>query len=157
MQTVQTYWERANFYAVPPATENRERIVDPSIVVTKNILDGRGNIIMPAGKVVNPLHMKPFGMRLVVFNPNREVEVEWVSALPPAPGLKDIFMITELDRDKGWDHFNSIEDALDSPVYLITQDVHSRYDIRNSPTLVTADDSNFIVTEYAVPEAPKEP
>lgn len=155
-QTVQTYWERARFYTIPPATEDRTRTIDPSIAVTKDIVDGRGNVILPAGKVVNPLHMRPFGMRLVVFNPNIEAEVVWAKSLPEQPGLRDIFMITELDRSKGWDHFNEVEDQLDSQVFTLTQDIYSRFDIRFSPTLVTADDNNFIVSEIYLPTPPRE-
>lgn len=156
-QTVATYWQRARFYSVTPANEDRTRTIDPSMVVTREIVDGRGNVIMPIGKVVNPLQMRPFGMRLVIFNPNLEHEVQWAKGLEPVPGLKDMFIITEVNRQKGWDHFNDVEDALDHPVYLLTQDVHSRFEIEHTPSIVTADEEAFIVREFSLAKARGEP
>lgn len=155
-ETVDTYWNRADFYSVPPAKEERSRKIDPSVIVNTDIVDGKGGVIMPAGTIVNPLHMRPFSMRLVIFNPNIEDEVGWASTLPAEQGIRDIFIITEVNRDGGWDHFTSIEDALDRPAYLMTQDVHERYDIRFTPSTVTADSDHFIVHEFALSQQ-KEP
>ena len=147
-ETIRTYWERADFISLTPAPDESRRLIDPSIVVPDGLRDANGKEILPPGSVINPLDMLPFNMRLVIFNPNRKAEMEWVGSLEKAPGLNTIYMATELDRESGWDHLEEVESGLDSAVYLLTPDVSTRFELRHTPSLVTSDGRHFVVDEF---------
>jgi len=153
-ETVRTYWKRAKFITLPPATTEQQREIDPSVYVAKDIRDPKGSLLAQAGTVINPLGLRPFTLRMVIFNPTRKAEVEWVKNLPPAPGRQDVFIATQIDRAAGWDHLVEIQDLLDQPVYLLQSDVQQRFEIRRTPTVVTSTKTRFVVTEYAPQKAP---
>ena len=155
-QTVKTYWERASFTTLTPAKEASRRLVDPSVVVAQGLKDSKGNTVLPEGTVINPLELRPFTLRLVIFNPNRKAEVEWVNSLEPAPALQTVYMVTELSRDNGWEQLETIENKLDSAVFMLKPDVRSRFELRHTPSLVTADGLHFVVDEFAPKEASRD-
>ncbi|NLC21306.1 MAG: hypothetical protein GX771_05250 [Halomonadaceae bacterium] len=149
-ETVDTYWQRAEFVALKPAMEDERKVIDPSFVLNDDIRDINDVVLVPAGSVINPLQMRPFTLRLIVFDPTRQAEVDWASSLEPAPGLEDMFIASEIDRDAGWEGFESLEDQLDSPVYLLQPDIRSRFQLQNTPSLVTSESFHFVVEEVAV-------
>jgi conjugal transfer pilus assembly protein TraW len=150
-ETVKTYWERASFTELAAAERPSRRTIDPTVVVARALKDRDGNVIVPAGAKINPLDMRPFTLRLVVFNPTRKSELNWVKSLEPVPGIEDMYLATAIDRDDGWKHLERIEDALDAPVFLLKPDIRDRFGLRSTPSLVTAEERHFVVEEL-VPE-----
>lgn len=168
-EAMKRFWTNQTFDALPLARESVTRVLDPSIHVVADINDANGNPVRRAGDVVNPLDMRPFTSVLVVFNPTREEEMAAVLAkvarLREKGYGKFIYMATALDRssaydDKdmgpGWGHYEAVCDRLDSHVYLLTPEVKERWDIRVTPTFVTADNAakRFLIEEVA-PERAK--
>lgn len=147
-QTVKTYWERATFTELAAAGKPSRRVIDPTVVIARAMKDPKGNVIVPAGTKFNPLDMRAFTLRVVVFNPTRKAEVDWVKQLAPVPGIEDMYLITALDRADGWKQLESIENALDAPVYLLQPDIRQRFELRSTPSVVTADKRHFIVEEF---------
>jgi conjugal transfer pilus assembly protein TraW len=149
-ETIDTYWQRADFIPLMAATENERKVIDPSFVLNEDIRGANDALIVQAGTVINPLQLRPFTLRLIIFNPTREAEVEWAASLESAPGLDDMFIATEIDRDAGWEGFESLEDRLDEPVYLLQPDLRSRFQLQKTPSLVTSESYRFVVEEVAV-------
>lgn len=158
------FWSNQTFDELPLAQKSVTRLLDPSIQVVADINDANGNPIRRAGEVVNPLDSRPFESVLVIFNPTREEEMETVATkvkLLRAQGYgKFIYMATAIDRSKshedkelgaGWKHYEAVCDRLDSHVYMLTSEVKDRWDVRVTPTFVTADNKakHFIIEELA--------
>lgn len=149
-QTIATYWERATFTALSPAVEAATRLIDPTFIVNQPIPDANGNVLVEAGTRINPLDMQPFTLRLIVFNPTREEEVDWALSLDPLAGKQDMLIATEMNRQAGWDGFEALEDTFDAPVYMLQPDVRRQFQLRRTPSLVTASRDQFIVEELFV-------
>lgn len=163
-EAMKRFWTNQTFDELPLAEKSIRRVLDPSIHVVADINDANGNPVRRAGEVVNPLEARPFNSVLVIFNPKREVEMEAVLdkvKLLRAEGFTQfIYMATAFDRSKagedktlgpGWGHYEAVCDRLDSHVFLLTSEVKDRWDIRATPTFVTADNTakRFIIEEIA--------
>lgn len=77
----QAYAERPQGVHLPRATQNRIYYVDPSLTVPNDIKDHEGRIIRRAGTTVNPLDYVILSKRLLFFDGNDPVQVEWARAL----------------------------------------------------------------------------
>ena len=53
---------------------------DPSIVVSENITDAKGNILVPAGTRQNPLSVVSLSKHLLFFDGRDESQVDWARA-----------------------------------------------------------------------------
>lgn len=147
-KTIETFWQRATFERLPRAKNTMTRMVDPRVRVQSDIKDGKGNVITPAGTIINPLDLMPFNMRLIVLNPNIEDEVNWLAHLDQAPeGVRDIIMFTEADRERAWKQIEELSEKVKRPIYQLTPDVRKRFSIKMTPSVVTADEAFFIVHE----------
>ena len=167
-KAIERFWLKQNFNELPKAVKARTREVDPSVVVTKDIAAADGSVFARAGEVINPLcdlrmecqpGTRPFTQAVVVFDPQDKKQMALLAkALPKIrqePGVQRItFIATALDKDKGWDSYKSVSDQIDSPVYLLTPDLISRFELEHTPTVITAKNRMFIVREL-VEEADK--
>ena len=167
-KAIERFWLKQNFNELPKAIKARTREVDPSVVVTKDIAAADGSVFARAGEVINPLcdlrmecqpGTRPFTQAVVVFDPQDKKQIALLAkALPKIrqePGVQRItFIATALDKDKGWDSYKSVSDQIDSPVYLLTPDLISRFELEHTPTVITAKNRMFIVREL-VEEADK--
>lgn len=52
-------------------------LYDPSMVSSQDITDGRGKVIVPAGKKVNPLEMARLGDSLLFFDGSKQTHIDW--------------------------------------------------------------------------------
>ena len=163
-EAMKRFWTNQTFDELPLAQKSVTRVLDPSIHVVADINDANGNPIRRAGDVVNPLDARPFESVLVIFNPTREAEMEAVEEkvnLLRAQGYsKFIYMATAIDRSRskedkelgaGWGQYEAVCDRLDSHVFMLTSEVKERWDVRVTPTFVTADNQvkKFIIEEVA--------
>lgn len=164
VEAMKRFWTNQIFDELPLAEKSVRRVLDPSIHVVADINDANGNPVRRAGEVVNPLEARPFNSVLVIFNPKHEAEMEAVLdkvKLLRAEGFTQfIYMATAFDRSKvgedktlgpGWWHYEAVCDRLNSHVFLLTPEVKDRWDVRATPTFVTADNTakRFIIEEVA--------
>ena len=164
-EAMKRFWTNQTFDELPLAEKSVRRVLDPSIHVVADINDANGNPVRRAGEVVNPLEARPFNSVLVIFNPKREAEMEAVLdkvKLLRAEGFTQfIYLATAFDRSKagedktlgpGWWHYEAVCDRLNSHVFLLTPEVKDRWDVRATPTFVTADNTakRFIIEEVAL-------
>jgi conjugal transfer pilus assembly protein TraW len=151
-RAIARWWERARFEHLYPATEARERVIDPTFEVYRDIRSPNGDYVARAGERINPLDKLPFSLRLVIFDATAPEQVRMARALGEEPGgLRPVYIATRFDRDAGWDGFNSVEDALNDPVYLLTPDLRQRFSLDRVPSTVEARGRVFIVREFPPP------
>ncbi|WP_429185543.1 TrbC family F-type conjugative pilus assembly protein [Aeromonas veronii] len=162
-QAIARFWSKQKFNELPKATKTRTREVDPSVVVTKDIAAADGSVFARAGEVINPLcdlrmecqpGTRPFTQAVVVFDPQDKKQMALLSKELPKirqeTGVQKVtFIATALDKEKGWDSYKSVSDQFDAPVYLLTPDLISRFELEHTPTVITAKHRKFIVRELA--------
>ncbi|WP_075881775.1 TrbC family F-type conjugative pilus assembly protein [Vreelandella massiliensis] len=155
---IDRFWPRQNEQLIwkPTVKEAETRRIDPSVTVVQDIVDGRGNVLTPAGTKINPLDQMPFDIALVVFDGDDEGQLEIAyergRELERQEGIHQVmYLMTHFDTLKGWDGYEAISDTLDRHVYLLTPDVEKRFEIERVPSIVTADDTHFIVEEVVPP------
>ena len=143
------FWEHAEFYNLPEATEDRERLIDPSVTAPRDVTAPDGTLIVRAGQHINPLDRLPFTQRLVVFDATSPAQVEFALRLGKEASPRRVtYIATRLDREFGWEGLDKIETALNAPVYLLTPDLRDRFQLERSPCMVEAKGKAFVVREY---------
>lgn len=157
---VDRFWTRQDEQLIwkPVTREPRIRRIDPSVTVVRDIKDAEGNMLTPAGTEINPLDQMPFDIALVIFDGDDlgqlEVARERGRELERTSGIREVmYLMTHFDSLEGWDGYEAISDTLDRHVYLLTPDVDTRFEIERVPSVVTADDTHFIVEEIVPPTA----
>lgn len=162
-QAIERFWTKQTFNELPTATRARTREIDPSVMITSDISTPDGTILAHAGDVINPLcdikevckpGTRPFTQALVIFNPLDKKQMglleKKLSEIKREPGVQRItYIATVLDKDKGWDSYKDVTKHFDSPVYLLTPDLVSRFQLEYTPAVVTSKNKMFLVRELA--------
>jgi conjugal transfer pilus assembly protein TraW len=145
------YWQRAAFETLPPVTEARERMIDPTVTASADLVLPDGTPMIHAGDTVNPLEHLPFTQRLVIFDASDPRQVETARRLGQTAGARrPLYLATALERARGWEGLRTVEDRLDEPVYLLTPDVRTRFALERVPSMVETRGRVFAVTEVPV-------
>jgi len=151
------FWQKQQFNELPPAKVSRTRTLDPSLVVTADIKDADGKVLVAQGTAINPLDVRDFNEIIVVFDPLDKRQLPRIRERLPQV-KKDIgnfpvtWIATRLDREKGWDSHVQISDELDEHVYLLPTDVRDRFQIKHTPTILFARDKKFEIVEIGLGE-----
>lgn len=157
---IDRFWfkQRDNFHFLPPATQDRTRRIDASVIVTEDILDAEGNVLVAQGTRINPMDAMPFDMGLVIFDPLDESQLEAAylasRELEERDDIREVMLIaTRFNADEGWDGFKEATDYFDRHVFLLQPEIKTRFELEYIPSVVTGDDTHFIVEELAIKRA----
>jgi conjugal transfer pilus assembly protein TraW len=141
------------FIQLPIVSKAAIRTFDPSFraLAEKRLPDGK--LLWPAGQLINPLKMQPFGERLVVFDGTDERQIAVAKRLKreAPPNTRVILLSTAFEREDGWNAINNLQQQLGGAVYLLQAQTQERFRIEAVPCMVEADGDHFVVTEV-VPE-----
>ena len=157
-KAVNNFWNKQQFIHLPRAKKHNVKHIDPTIMITADIKDAEGNIIVPRGHQINPLDLKAFSQAVVVFDPLDTKQIALVDkrlAELNSRYSKVTLIVTQFDQAKGWKSYKSITDHYDAPVFKLTSDIVSRFNLENIPSIVTAENQEFIVEELAMDEEEK--
>ena len=138
---------------LPVAKKDRVREVDPSVETAEDVPDGQGGVLFPRGLRYNPLKLREFTGRLIVFDATDPQQVELIKDLKTDKEYRYTnYISTRLDRENGWDFLKKIQDELNAPVYLLNTDLVLAFQLEAIPAVVTADNhkKRFIVEEFKV-------
>jgi len=146
-----SYWQKALLIDIPNATTARQRTIDPTIEVKEDIVMPDGQFIAHKGERYNPLTTVGFHQIVVVFNSTDPAQVEFAAKFVAAHADKKVTLITtQVDREQGWDGFTATQAKIGRAVYLLNDLFQQTYHIEHVPSLVTATDVAFVVTEVPV-------
>jgi len=151
-QAIKNYWDKQQFIELPTASKPRRRYLDPTIYISADINDAVGNVIVPQGTRINPLDIRSFNQAVVIFDPLNAKQVRLVDdrLLELTKNHSKVTLIvTQFDRLDGWKSYKNISDHFDAPVFKLTSDVKSRFEVEYLPTVITAKDKYFILEELA--------
>ena len=150
-QAIARFWEQQKFENLPTAQADRDRSVDLTITAPRDLAAPNGQLIIRAGQTVNPLDKMPFGLCLMVFDATVPAQVELIQHLScQDKKVRVLYLATALPRQDGWEHLKTLETMFDAPVYLLTPDVRSRFQLQQVPAIVEQDGNRMIVRERNV-------
>jgi conjugal transfer pilus assembly protein TraW len=143
------YWEKISHTDIPQATSARTRHIDPTVVVTADISDADGKVIVPKGKRINPLDEMAFSQRLIIFDASSKEQVMLVQTLKRQYSDKRVTLIAaRLDQATGWEGYRKLQNDLRGAVYVLTPEVQSRFQIERLPSVVESSGKEFLVHEF---------
>lgn len=147
-RAAERYWDKLRYIDLPQATEPRSRRFDPSVIVTADIKDARGTVIVPVGSRINPLGLVPFHERILVFDAARPEQVMLARELAGRYRDRRLVLIASgLDRAAGWDGYRQLQDGFRAPVYLLNEPIRARFQIERVPALIDAEGKDIVVRE----------
>jgi conjugal transfer pilus assembly protein TraW len=147
-QALARYWSRVELETLPVAASARERDLDPTLSASADLRLPDGTVLVAAGTRLNPLDRLPFSQRLVVFDATDPAQIGTARRLGASAGGRRVtYLATRLDRSRGWQGLEALEDTLDAPVYLLTPGVRARFGLERVPAYVEAVGRAFRVTE----------
>jgi conjugal transfer pilus assembly protein TraW len=145
------YWRQAHFETLTPATTNRERWIDPTVRIARDIRTPSGELIAMAGSRVNPLAHIAFNRLMIVFDGAIPEQIEKASEVAKEAGTRrPVFLATGLNRERGWETLAEMEKRLSGPVYLLTPDLRERFAVEHTLSVVEAVGERFRIKEIAV-------
>ncbi|BBL57511.1 hypothetical protein MKFW12EY_11240 [Methylomonas koyamae] len=153
-QAIARFWEQQKFEDLPTAQADRDRIVDLTITAPRDLVAPNGQLIIHAGQTVNPLDKMPFGLCLMVFDATVPAQVELIQHQSCQDKQSRVmYLATSLSRHKGWESLKRLETTLQAPVYLLTPDVRSRFQLQHVPAVVEQSGNRLLVHERKLPAA----
>jgi len=145
------YWKSQPFVSLPTATTARERLIDPTVEVKDDILTPDGKYIAHKGDRFNPLETLGFHQTVVIFNGTDPNQVDFVKSFVAEHAESKLTLVTtEVDREQGWDGFGLLQQKIGRAVYLMNDLLENTFQIEHVPSLVTARELAFVVTEVPV-------
>lgn len=141
-----SYWKRAPVFEIPSATRDKRRKVDLRMRVSRDITTPDGTVIARKGAIVNPLDTRAFTLRLLVFDATRPEQVAFAESQSGAHP-DTILLVSRFDNDRGWKGYERLSERFDKPVYRLTQDVLSRFNVHATPAVIHADQSGQVVVD----------
>lgn len=148
-EALNRFWERQqdHYVSLPLAQESTERIVDPSIVLNRDVYGADGSVVFKAGQKFNPFDRMPFTQTVIVFNASMPKEVEAVAKLvneEQSQNRNVLLLVTEFKSSGAFEQIKSMNKSWREPVYLLTPELKERFQIRATPTVVRADNEKKI-------------
>ncbi len=146
------FWHKRHFYRLSLAKKTQTRFINPSITATDEVRRADGTVLIQRGTTINPLTLRDFTQAVIVFDPLDKRQLTWLTQTLPTlkkrPGVSHLTLIaTQFDREKGWDAYTALTDAVEAPVYLLTPDIVERFALRATPSIITAQGKHFVVEE----------
>jgi len=151
-QAIARFWEQQKFENLPTAQADRDRTVDLTITAPRDLTAPNGQLIIRAGQTVNPLDKMPFGLCLMVFDATVPAQVELIRHQScQDKQARVMYLATALPRLDGWEQLKTLETRLQAPVYLLTPDVLSRFQLQQVPSVVEQSGNRLLVRERKLP------
>jgi conjugal transfer pilus assembly protein TraW len=151
-QAIARFWEQQKFENLPTAQVDRDRTVDLTITAPRDLTVPNGQLIIRAGQTVNPLDKMPFGLCLMVFDATVQAQVELIQHQSCQDKKAHVmYLATSLPRQDGWEKLKHLENTMQAPVYLLTPDVRSRFQLQHVPSFIEQSGNRLIVHERKLP------
>lgn len=146
------FWANQKYFELDHVLESRTREIDPTVIVGQDILDTKGNVITAKGTRINPLDVRPFTQRLVIFDGRDEAQIHLAKQElnKYSKTMRVTLILSALDTTDGWESFQQLQKTIGAPLYLLTQEVLTTFEIEKVPSTVYSSDNKFIVQETKV-------
>lgn len=138
---VDNFWKKQNFVSLPQARKSESWYIDPTVKVTNDIVNSQGEVLARKGDIINPLASVPALNTYVLFNARDLKQLQWADRQRVSGTLIGtvMFMSSELDKEKGWDHLSNLRKHFKQEIYLLPKEMVERFNITSLPVIVSTD------------------
>lgn len=149
---VQRFVDNLNFVELPNAKETKTRMFDPSVVLSYDVNLPDGRILAKEGTRINPLKYSPFRKKMIVFDGTNPKHLAFVAKeIKLAGDTQPLILITNrFEKTRELDGFQKIYNRLDRHIYLLQEDVASRFALTALPTTIVQKGDFLQITEHAI-------
>lgn len=144
------FWEKKKLELLPVADIYKIRYIDPTVIIPTNITAPSGDIVATAGPI-NPLRIRKFTQRVIFIDATSEWQVEFAKKQVESYINKQRVTVitTTVDKVDGWSTFGKTSDYIGVRIGLLEEGLRKRFQIQKIPSVLTANDSKFIVEEFS--------
>lgn len=146
------FWANQKYFELDHVVESRIREIDPTVIVGEDILDSKGNLITAKGTKINPLDIRQFRQRLVIFDGRDKEQVKLAKQVfqDYSQSTRVTLILSALETTDGWENFQRLQKEIGAPLFLLTPEVLTTFEIEKVPSTVYSDHNKFIVQETKV-------
>ncbi len=152
---VARFWNNQTMHSLPPASKDERWMIDPTVKVVKDVVDPKGNVLAKAGTIVNPLAQPYAALRMIVINPQSQLELDWTKAYReknPFAG-QTMVLATDYTREQGWDVMRRANEHLQTRTRLLPKELIERFHLAATPTVIETTGTVFAVQQFAIAAA----
>lgn len=144
------FWKHKKLELLPTASESATRLVSATIMIPQDIKTPAGDVVAKAGPM-NPLKLRRFSQRVVVIDATSPWQADFArNQVSQYSGQQRVTVITtNVDAEDGWSTFGKTSDYIGVRLGLLDRGLRERFQIRKVPSVLTANDSDFIVQEFS--------
>ncbi|MBW8191290.1 hypothetical protein K0504_09600 [Neiella marina] len=147
-QAYERFWKHQTFHFLPDAVDSRDFWIDPTMRVTSDIVDVRGNTLAAKGQVINPLLDAPYQLNIVVFDATNPQQTEWAQRqVRTYTKGKVIAVTTKVNRDDGWQHLSDTRKTLGLDVKKLSKQMIDAFQLKAVPSVITTENTYIHVHE----------
>ncbi len=147
---VANFWKNQDEFNLPPATRDREKTIDMSIVSTQDIFHPDGRLIIKKGDRINPQALMPMRHAYIIFDATSKKQMAIAKKAGDEflkKGKPVIYMFSKIDKQRGWDHYNETGDFINGPLYKLNKSIIDRFKIESLPTVIEAIGDKVVAKE----------
>ena len=144
------FWRQVPAVTLPPAQSSTTRRFRPETRTSSDLRDHNGKLLLPGGSLLNPLQTLPLTARILVLDAQDPHELAWARTQRD-PNRATIHLITNPDRQGGWDAWRALQQQLDGQPFLLDRHLADRLRVRATPSLIEAEGTELVVHEIALP------
>ncbi|MDD5277759.1 MAG: TrbC family F-type conjugative pilus assembly protein [Methylovulum sp.] len=135
---------------LPNADRNLERLIDPSLRVTQDIVHPDGRLIAKKGQKINPQTLMPMQHAYIVFDATQPDQVDLAKKWGDAY-LRNkkpvVYLFTKMDTQNGWTQFNATVQQMNAPVYQLNKALMNRFQIKALPSVIEGQGYKLVIRE----------
>jgi conjugal transfer pilus assembly protein TraW len=155
-QAVDNFWKKQSFISLPDAKQDEEFFINPTVKVTKDIVNPRGEVLARAGQVLNPLATLASKNIYILFNAKNNAHIEWLHSYLNSiePNATVMIMTSQLDSNRGWEHLAVLRQHFGREIYIIPKELVDRFKITALPAVVSTDNEKQLlrINQIQVPK-----
>lgn len=132
------YWKKnaQMVDSLPRADKYRERLIDLSIKIDKDQIIN-GELKAKAGQVLNPFDQMNLNTTLIILDPFVDEQLVLAKRVASkAKTAKVKFILNNVDRENGWEHFDNLYKYLGINTFLLYPDMIERFKIEKTLSVV---------------------
>lgn len=144
-KTIQTFWSRQNFESLPAARLSKVWFINPTVRVTADVVNPRGDVLARAGDVLNPLDVPTGQQNFLLFDATDARQLEWATKEASKNHIGPVVIMTsQLSKEKGWEHLEQLRQHFQQEMYIIPKELIKRFHVEALPVMITPDMSKKV-------------
>jgi len=138
---IRNFWGNQTFHHLPKASESDEWFIDPTVRVTDDIVNPRGDQLAYAGQTLNPLNHATTNLTIYVFDGKDIEQINWLAEQLDGPRKRGQVMLisSRFNQKDGWEHLEILRGMFNSEVYLLPEEMVKRFQLSGLPARVETD------------------